>query len=644
MSDAWYSAAELAGFALPGMPTAERALRRRAQREEWLSRKRAGRGGGVEFPVSALPKDAQRALFESLATSSQSGDAGELILASPASLDDDARCVMEARLYLLGEVERLRRAICKADGAADDGKRGRKQAQIRFAEMADQGELPTRTLEMIAAANQRSRQTIGYAPLSEVTLRRWWRHHEQHGETGLVPRQADQLNPEWLWSFMRFYRQPSKPSIRQAHEAFAAEYEGRIPPYSTVAKAVGRLPAQVRQQGRMGPREMKTIRAFTVRTTETLLPADVYTADGHCADFEVAHPYAAGQVIRPEIISVVDIKTRVCVGWAAGLAESSDLVANSLRAASARAIPAIFYVDHGAGFKNEAMAAAETGVLQRLGATLEHSLPYNSQARGVGERFHKSVWVRAGRDLPTFVGADMDREAKQRVVKRSRQELAEIGASSLHMDWPDFIAWGEEVIAAYNARPHFGLPRIVDPESGKRRHMAPAEMWSTAEADGWTPEIATSEELDMLFRPHELRQTTRGQVRLFNKHYFSDALTPLHGREVRVGYDLHDATRVWVSDDRGRLVCVADLDGNSAEYFSPETVAEARQRRRTAGRLRRIDAKRDQVANEGRGVLDAGSNIEILPIMKRPAAEEPVEFDDRLLERAARRLGDGAGG
>lgn len=49
----WYSAAELAG--LPGLPTTDRRVRARAQREDWPSRPRRRQGGGREYRVIAIP-------------------------------------------------------------------------------------------------------------------------------------------------------------------------------------------------------------------------------------------------------------------------------------------------------------------------------------------------------------------------------------------------------------------------------------------------------------------------------------------------------------------------------------------------------------------------------------------------------------
>lgn len=55
-----YTAKELAGLA--GMPNTERAVQMRATRENWPSRKRAGRGGGNEYCITALPAATRKTL------------------------------------------------------------------------------------------------------------------------------------------------------------------------------------------------------------------------------------------------------------------------------------------------------------------------------------------------------------------------------------------------------------------------------------------------------------------------------------------------------------------------------------------------------------------------------------------------------
>ena len=68
----WFTAAEIADLALPGLPKSKRKVNERADKEDWkaaiskaglpLARMRKGRGGGLEFHVSLLPSSAQAEL------------------------------------------------------------------------------------------------------------------------------------------------------------------------------------------------------------------------------------------------------------------------------------------------------------------------------------------------------------------------------------------------------------------------------------------------------------------------------------------------------------------------------------------------------------------------------------------------------
>lgn len=67
----WFTLAELAALDLPGLPTTRRGLAQQAEREEWghpaaegrLWRRRAGRGGGIEYWGGVLPSFTQAKLL-----------------------------------------------------------------------------------------------------------------------------------------------------------------------------------------------------------------------------------------------------------------------------------------------------------------------------------------------------------------------------------------------------------------------------------------------------------------------------------------------------------------------------------------------------------------------------------------------------
>lgn len=68
----WFTAAEIAQLGLPGLPDTKRRVNDRAAAEGWasrtasdgsaLARRRAGRGGGMEYHASLFPEQAQERL------------------------------------------------------------------------------------------------------------------------------------------------------------------------------------------------------------------------------------------------------------------------------------------------------------------------------------------------------------------------------------------------------------------------------------------------------------------------------------------------------------------------------------------------------------------------------------------------------
>ncbi|MGP4849506.1 transposase, partial [Marinobacter sp. 1Y8] len=176
--------------------------------------------------------------------------------------------------------------------------------------------------------------------------------------------------------------------------------------------------------------EIKNIKPFVRRDDNVLLPTDGYTADGHTFDAEIMHPLT-GKPFRVEITTVLDICTRMVVGYSVDLAESGLAVLDAIASAACDyGVPAILYVDNGPGYKNVMMTGEATGLMIRLGTEMKHSTAYNSQARGMIERVHKTIWIRLARRLPTYIGADMDRQAKQAVFKKTRKDIKESGVSN----------------------------------------------------------------------------------------------------------------------------------------------------------------------------------------------------------------------
>ncbi|MBI1386650.1 MAG: DDE-type integrase/transposase/recombinase [Rhizobiales bacterium] len=576
MTERWFTARELAELAVPGLPKTRMGIQKQADRDDWPWRPRSGRGGGREYPVSALP-DRPRALLmlrlePAAEATAVAAPRRERTPASLPALADWQREVMDARLALLSEVERLSMTMT-----------------LGQAEAARAGTLVPRLARAAALANARRGES---RVLSVASLRRW-RALRQAGVAAVAPQvAADDAPPEWLWPLMRVYALPSKPSISWAVQQLPEDIR---PNLRTAQRVVAGLGALTRNRGRMGPRELKRLRAFTVRSFNELEPLDVITGDGHLNKAEVLHP-ETGRPMRAELVTWADVATRRAIGWSAGEAESAMLVADALaHAVRSAGVAGIVYTDNGCGFVARHMTDQVTGVMERVGMRHQTAIAYNAQARGVIERLQATLWKTAAKGLPAYVGEEMDREAKDAVYRRSRKELEETGATRVLMTWSQFIDWARSQVDAYNDRPHSTLPKIRD-AAGRLRHQTPNERWQEFVASGWSPITLDPQEALTLFRPQVSRKVVRGEVRVWGNRYFSMELErlDLHGEDVLVAYDIHDASKVWVHDREGRYLCAAELDANVVAYF-PKAVIEQARERRVAAQLDRLDRKRDAI-------------------------------------------------
>jgi putative transposase len=596
MSIRHYNAKELAGLA--GLPDTESGVIRLAKRENWPARKRAGKGGGNEYPETCLPKATQKALQDKRvqAILADTAPIQPLVEANPLaymSLTDRQRHVNDARLGVLAEVERMMR----------DGGLSKEQAIHGLLAMAKVGTLEAFKLNLLKTALD-GRGGKAETP-SVRTIKRWF---ADRGDLAPKRNKKNLTHPAWAADFLACYRLPSKPSISMAYDEFCANWAGTPPSIDAVRRYLRKLPEIELQKHRMGPRELKSLKPFVRRTFEELWPNDVWSADGHTFDAEVQHPLH-GRPFRPEITGIIDIGTRYMVGFSVTLKESSLTTADALRNACERSgIPAIFYVDNGSGYANDLLKNESTGILSRLGIEVRHSLPYNSQARGVIERVHRTIWVSLAKTLDSYMGADMDREAKQLFFKHSRSGDKN-GVVRLPIGWRDFMRLCEDAVESYNHRPHGSLPKV----SG--RHLSPAEYraMKMQTLSGYEHHELNAEESTSLFRPRETRKVLRGEVNLFGNRYFSNALADYHDQDMQIGYDVHDAQWVWIYDENGEFVCKAEFRGNDKKYFPTPVIEQARDRR-AKGRIQRAEKIIDEIVAERKGA----EALEVLPVQEIP--------------------------
>lgn len=591
----WYSAAELADLKLPNFPSTRQGIQKKFVKELRECRIVDGRGGKSGKISEYLLTQQELSLLQDYFTSKEvkSAVTSEItgFIQKAAELSNWQREIAENRLFVVRFIEQQMKSGMKKTRAIE-----------QFITDAQTMSLPSAIQDAVVKANAKAgsdrivskRTVVDWVQAVELATKQ-----KVPAIAALAPKMRKTTDiPDWADALLKLWAQPQKPALTVVLELLPNYYQGKLPTYAQAYRFINeRLGNVEAQKGRMGTRELKNIQPFIRRDTSNLLPADVYTADGHCFDAEIAHPMH-GKAFRPEITSIIDVATRRIVGWSIDLAESSWAVLDAIRmSCCVCSIPAIFYVDNGSGYKNDLMAAQGRGLMARLGTELSHALPYNSQAKGLIERSHQTLWVKAAKNLPTYIGKDMDAEASNKVHKLTRKDIIQFGHSQSLMSWIDFLGYAEQVIHEYNCRPHSALSKITDPITLKKRHLSPLEAWNKALEMGASVDLVDDWDAEDLFRPYVERKVRRGEIELFGNRYFSQELEQFHGDNVLVGYDIHNADRITVRNEDGQFICYAHWNANKRDYFSKSKIQQAREKR-AQGRLRRLAAKQQEVVEE----------------------------------------------
>lgn len=627
-----YTAKELAG--LPGLPGTERGVQLLATRENWPSKKRPGRGGGREYPLTALPTETREHLTRQIVSNApavRQPAAAPVVAATiqpaktAAQLKQWQRDIMVARVAILRLIDRAAPVV------------GVNKAILTIIKASINGEL-----EEYAAANARKGQG---RTLSYDGVMKWWMTWKKTGGNplALAPKDTENyLEPAWAESFMACWGRPQNPCLTTVLEEYARTAPAGmvLPSYSQARHYLQKLGKVQSAKGRVTGKDLRALKPFRRRDTSQMYPGDAYTADGHCFDAEVYHPFT-GRAFRPEVTPVLDVATRKCVGWSVDLAESGLAVLDALRmACETHGIPSIFYTDNGSGYKNQMMTAAGTGIAHRLAFTPKYSRPRNPQAHGLSERGHQTVLIKAAQQMCTYIGSRMDGDAKQLAFKQTRKAMASGEKSALMLEFDDFVTQVNSAVEKYNNAEHRGLPALRDPISKKRVHQSPNQAWQIGlekmkqelPQDEWL--VAAGDQPD-LFHPAVERTVIRGEIQFgtlsngLPKRYFSADLEHWSGQRVQVAYSPSDASRVWVRDlEHQRLLAVAELAANSSGYFA-ETELEAARKKRGIGALKRLEnhaeAKRLEMYGPQPVLVENPDRAKLEVVRKQIEAEETAQ-------------------
>lgn len=570
-----YSAAELAAFRLPMLPSTERGVRVRAAREQWLNRPRQAKGGGLEYALNGLPVEIRTAIQHRTAAQLIAPTTAPVRVVQPGEVQvtrgvvgiqqalpgitDRDRLVADARKGVLLALRRIQEGSGCNQAAALTTLL--KQAAAGFVD-------PMLLSQLRAAKTTRGRKGTGGGLPSHRTLMRWLAAEKRND---LIPKKVlpDMSLPAWAPAFMAEYRQPQKPPVTEAYKVFAREWMAEnacrvVPSIHAVRRFLDKLPADLLVRGRRTGAELKSVLPFVFRDWSLLSPNDVWIGDGHGLKAKVAHP-DHGKPFVPEITLILDGFSRAVMGWSVAYSENQIAVGDALRhAVSQYGKSLVYYSDNGAGQTPDAFDDPTLGTLPRLSIHHATGIPGSPQGRGIIERAWQTITIPLARKLATFRGAGMDRETLRKTNQEIESALKRGETSSKLPTWDQFVDALEEAIAEYNyEHEHSSLPK----NRATGRYYAPMTYYEER-LQVESIERPSQHELIDLFRPYVLRTVERGWVRLWNNRYFAADLSRLaNGTQVRVGYDIHDAQNVVIRDLDGGFICLAEWNGNRRAAF-----------------------------------------------------------------------------
>lgn len=578
-----YSTKELVELNLKGFPSAVKNIIEKAKRENWQSRNRKGRGGGLEYALVSMPEVIQTEIRKKFAVDVVKAQPKQLPSVRAevdlANLTTKQREIADARMALVQYVLELEQSMSRI------------KAVTYLCDLAKNGKLPSHLAELIEVANAKK---SAKRTLSVRTLNGWVvdyckaKNVEQRLKL-LAPQVKQAVKPEevwWLTSFLGVYRQKNGIYLTEAYRQFEVEWASNyqenpillaeMPSLSQVQRAMAKLPLYVKEYGRRTGSHYKTLLSYVKRDWSALRANDVWIGDGHAMKLKVTHPIH-GKPFTPELTMIIDGASRKIVGWSMALAENAFAVADALRhAISTHGVPAIYYSDNGGGEKNKFLDTEVTGMLPRLGIKHETGIAGNPQGRGIIERLNKTVGLLIARQFETYYGTGADPETTRKVLygvnslanaKGTALTPVQKRAKGKLPSWQQLLDVVQQVVDWYNQE-HIHSEIRCTPAKKYQQMLHSEDVV-----------MLTDIELRDMSRPEFIRTPERGWISWCNNKYFNTKLLAVDGQEVVIGIDIHNAESIQVRTKDGRFVCDAIWNGNTREAFPVAMLEQQRKER-----------------------------------------------------------------
>lgn len=539
---ATYSAKELQGLALPGLPGTERGWQKLADREEWAFVWRKCQGPPQKrYLAYLLPDLVRKAILDHEEIDALVPVKARMVETEPTTEAQKQQALAKADLL---------RLYMKALAAAPWGKKD--AAREEFVTAYNTGLVWPKLFETIGQ--------IG----SWKTIEGWKVKLKKSGADAL--RLADRrgyhkrgfcsLTPEQTDILLRCALNPNKPhvseAIRMAHAVLNAKGIANGHSDATYRRWLNgwiERNYHIWTFNREGAKAWNDKCApYLERDYSLINVGDIAVADGHTLNFEVINPWT-GKPKRMTLIVWLDMKSSYPMGWEIMPTEDTAAISSALRRAimTLGKFPQVAYLDNGRAFKSRFFSestnfdeAGFAGLYERLGIKTIHAWPYHGQSKTV-ERFF-GTFAEVERWAPTYSGTSIENKPPrmmrgERLHRRLHEQATGGQVLTLEQAHRAIAAWFD----TYAQRP----------QRGHLDGKSPAEVFMAGRGPG-----VNREELTWLMMSQEIRHINRNGISFRSRNYYDPAL---HGRRhpVVIRYDLQDLEAVYVFDQEGAFLCEA---------------------------------------------------------------------------------------
>ena len=593
----WWTAAELAASGLPDLPSTKRRVNDMAMRLGWANitgkvRKRAARGGGMEYHWSLLP---ERARVRLAATAEEQiikpVRARDEVWAEFEQLGEQAAAKVRQRLEILQMVEALVRTGTRRHAAVH--------------EMAKRHNVSARSvwnwLDMVRG----------------VPVEDWLAYLAPRHRRG-GPGMQIAVDPEFGDRLKSDYLRLAAPSFQSCYDRAArwAAAEGiAVPAIHNARRWYQRHTSKAMEVlGRKGMDALKRLYPAQIRDRSGLTAMEAICGDYHRFDVFVRMDTPEGrQTVRPQMVAFQDLFSGKLVAWRLSYSANSQTVQLCLgQLIEEWGIPKHALLDNGREFAAKVITGGTPtrfrfkvteedipGLLTTLGCEVHWATPFSGQSKPI---------ERAFRDL-------CDRIAKHPACEgaytgnRPDAKPENHGARALEIE--EFEALVEAEIAAHNARPD----RRSEVAYGRSFDEVFAESYASAPVRKATPE---QRRLWLMGAQGVSVSRTNGRISFMENAYFAEWLHEHLGEKVVARFDadaLWDGLHIYALS--GEYLGFAPCQ-EKVGFFSAEGAKEIKRARTNFTKATRaqLDAHRRLTAAE----VAAGALGVMPPAPPKPAA------------------------